>query len=256
MGLALALVRAIALAAVTIPLYVCLLLTKPAGWISRHRRVVLEDFWVRTWARASAAVMGVTIHVEGPPPEPPFFLVANHLSYLDIVVLSTRIHGRFLAKAEISRWPIAGMLARSVGTLFIERERSRDLSRILPEIQARLDAGTGVVVFPEGTSTKGEEVLRFKPSLFEVAARTGTPVSTAALGYRTPPPAPPAHLAVCWWGDAPFLPHFFRLLMLPRIEATVAFGGAPIRAEDRKALAVLSHRAVAAQFTPVVGCES
>lgn len=245
-------VRCVALTAITVPSYLGLLVTKPVGLVSRRGGLALESFWVRVWARACARALGVDVTARGEPPRPPFFLASNHLSYLDIVVLATLVDARFLAKSEIARWPIAGLLARSVGTLFIERERARDLTRVLPAIQSRLDLGHGVVVFPEGTSTKGAEVLRFKPSLFEVALRTRAPVRTASLSYATPSHAPPAHLAVCWWGDAPFLGHFLRLLMLPRIRATVAFGGSEIRAEDRKSLAALAQRAVEDQFTPVV----
>ena len=256
MGTLRALLRVLALTVLTLAVYLCLLVSKPVGWLSRPAGLSLENTWVRTWARGSAWVMGLRIRASGPPPKPPFFLVVNHLSYVDIVVLATKVHGRFLAKSEIARWPITGFLASSVGTLFVERARPRDLTRLLPMIQGRLGSGAGVIVFPEGTSTHGERVERFKPSLFEVAVRTECPVYTAALGYSTPPPSPPAHLSVCWWGEMTFLPHFFRLLMLPGIDATVAFGPEPIRADDRKALAGLAQRAVESRFTPVVGSES
>lgn len=257
MGPVVAGLRALLLAAVTLPIYVAVLASKPIGWLSPRTGSALESFWVRVWAKACLFVLGVRVEVRGEPPAPPFFLVANHLSYLDIVVLFTLVDGRFLAKSEVASWPIAGMLARSVGTLFIERRRTRDLSRVLPLIERRLAGGLGVVVFPEGTSSKGEDVLPFRPSLFEVAVRTRIPVSTAALGYETPARSAPAHLAVCWWGDAPFLGHFFRLLMVPRIGATVAFGGSTIEGgHDRKTLATLAHRAVRDQFTPVVGCKT
>lgn len=216
----------------------------------------LHDGVAGFWGRGTARVLGVRIRTAGTPPAAPFFLVANHLSYLDIVVLYSRLQGRFLAKSDVARWPVLGWLARLGGTLFIDREKHRDLTRVLPAVRTILDAGRGVVVFPEGTSTRGDGVERFKPSIFEVPIRTGVPVSYAALSYRTPEGAPPAHLSVCWWGDAPFVPHFLGLLSLPRIDATLAFGDHPVTAEDRKDLALRAQRAVESQFTPVVGCEA
>ena len=106
-------------------------------------------------------------------------------------------------------------------------------------------------MFPEGTSICGDEVLPFRPSLFEVAVRTGSPVRTAALSYRTPAGAAPADLAVCWWGDMGFAPHFIKLLTLPSILARVSFGPGAVTAEDRKDLALRAHGAVSGLFEPV-----
>ncbi len=238
----------------TAPLYAGLVLCKPIGWFSADLGGRIHDMWVRLWARSMALLLGLRIASQGEPPAPPFFLVSNHLSYVDIVVLLCRLPASFLAKSEIASWPVLGLLARTTGTLFIDRERSRDLTRVIAEVESRLAQDRGVVVFPEGTSTKGEDVRPFKPSIFEVPMRTSTPVSFAALHYVTPDGAPPAHMAVCWWGDMPFLPHFYELLMLPSIHATVAFGRDPIIADDRKSLASRAQAAVEAHFTPVVGC--
>ena len=256
MGAVRASLRMVALVATTTPIYLGVLFCKPVAWFSTRRSLAIQDFWVRTWARACARILGMRITVDGASPAPPFFLVSNHLSYVDIVVLFSVLDCHFIAKSDVARWPVMGFLARTAGTLFIRRESKRDLTRVIPAVQALLGAGRGVVVFPEGTSTKGDAVARFKPSLFEVAILTETPVSYAALSYVTPDATPPAHLSVCWWGDMEFMPHLFRLLALPRFDATVAFGGARITADDRKVLAARAQRAVEDQFTPVVGYEA
>ena len=197
--------------------------------------------------------MGARIESRGAAPEAPFFLVTNHLSYVDVLVLASRVDGVFIAKSDVAGWPIVGALCRSVGTLFVDRRARRDLPRALAAIDRTLAAGQGVVLFPEGTSTRGEEVARFHPSLLEVAARGRHPVSYASLGYVTADGAAPADLAVCWWGDMEFAGHLWGLLALPGFRATLAFGDERIQDDDRKRLALRLRQAVAGLFTPVVG---
>ncbi|HKX45760.1 MAG TPA: 1-acyl-sn-glycerol-3-phosphate acyltransferase, partial [Planctomycetota bacterium] len=117
--------------------------------------------------------------------------------------------------------------------------------------RAHLARGHTVVLFPEGTSSRGVEVLPFRPSLLEPAAGGGFPVVPAAVSYRTPAGAPPASRAVCWWGDMTFAGHFVRLLGLPGFDARVAFGSEAPREPDRKVLADNLWQAVRAQFEPV-----
>ena len=109
-----------------------------------------------------------------------------------------------------------------------------------------------MILFPEGTSTDGRQVCPLKPALLEVAARQGYPVHYARVSYRTPSDAPPAHLAVCWWGDMEFGSHFVELCRLPGFQATVTFGAYPIVERDRKALAQKLHRALTHDVVPAV----
>ena len=197
--------------------------------------------------------MGARIERRGTPPEPPFFLVTNHLGYVDVLVLASQLDAVFIAKSEAAGWPIVGSLCRSVGTLFVDRRSKRDLPRVIAAIDRTLDAGQGVVLFPEGTSTRGEEVARFHPSLLEVAARAHYPVSFGSLGYATAEDSAPAHLAVCWWGNMELPGHFWQLLSLPGFRVTLAFGDERIQDNDRKRLAIRLWRKVDGLFTPVVG---
>lgn len=217
--------------------------------IARRRQPAL----VRAWARAAAAILGLAIERRGHAPPPPCFLVSNHLSYVDVVVYWNALPCVFLAKSEVARWPIVGWLARSVGTLFIDRARRSDLPRAIRELERALAAGSAVVVFPEGTSSSGERVLPFHPSLFEVASKAGLAVRCASISYSTPPGAPSARESVCWWGDMSFLPHFYRLLGLRNFRAIVDFAPEAVVGRERKELARAAERAVGDRFRPVPG---
>lgn len=205
----------------------------------------------RTWARAVGRLIRLQVEVQGPPPRPPFILVANHLGYVDVVMLATQLRAVFVARADVNGWPVIGHICRAVNTLFIDRGIKRDIPRVMRRMEEILASGVGVVIFPEGTSTRGDKVLPFRPSLLETAARSGREVSYAALGYRTPPVSPPAHLSVCWWGDMMFTPHVLGLLELKSFRGTIGFGEKPIAEMDRKVLATRLREAVQRRFQPV-----
>lgn len=219
--------------------------------VSRPLMVRVQTALVRAWGRGVAAILGLRITVDGEPPEPPFLLVSNHLSYVDIVTLMSQMPAVFVAKSEVAGWPFLGRLSRAANTIFVDRARRADVVRVNELIGAVLDSGRGLVMFPEGTSSRGHEVLPFRTSLLEPAIRIGHPVSYAALSYRTPAGSPPASTSVCWWGDMTFLGHFYGLLMLPSFSARLVFGAEPVRAENRRDLADRLRAAVARQFAPL-----
>lgn len=203
------------------------------------------------WCRVVAAILGMRMETRGSPPVAPFFLVSNHLSYTDIILIAAQLPAVFVAKAEVAGWPLVGGICRSVDTQFIDRQNKRDIPRVMGEIEKIMRDGRGVVIFPEGTSTSGDSVLRFKPSLLEIAARSGIPVSYACVRYETPPGSEPARTSVCWWGGTGFLDHILKLVRLPWFRARLTFGAEPIEATDRKELASRLHAAVSGNFEPM-----
>jgi len=247
--------RAAALAAMTLILY--------AGWGAGALFALPSDRasyrWrclvFRFWARATARLLGIRVEVRGAPPGQPFFLVSNHLSYVDIVVFASALDCVFIAKQDVSRWPVLGLMCRSMGTIFIDREKRKDVTRVNRLIEKALASGRGIVLFAEGTSTEGATVREFKPALLEQAAALRLPVHYAALSYSTPSGEVPAHLSVCWWGDMTFPGHLFALLGLPGFRATLVFGPRSIQEADRKRLAIRLREAVEEQFIPVVVME-
>lgn len=243
-------VRILAFACWTLALFLGWALCAPGALVSgrlpRWRARVQQ-----LWSRGVCRILGVHVDVLGQPPQRACLLAANHLSYLDVVVLGALVPCAFVAKSEIARWPVLGFLARSFGTLFVERENRRALPGLGQRLRTRLARGETLVLFPEGTSTAGSEVLPFRPALLAPAVALGLPVAYAALHYSTPAAERPAAEVVCWWGDMTFGAHVLGLLRLERIQARVHFGSEALAGPDRKALAVRLRSAVVERLQPL-----
>jgi len=228
-------------------------------WAVGHLMLVLapqpRERWrrwiVRTWGRAVCSSLAVHVTVGGEPPPPGSFVVCNHLSYLDIPVIASRYDTSFVSKSEVGDWFFIGSLARVGGTIFVERARKRQLHAVNDSIERALGTGIGVVVFPEGTSTRGAEILPFRTSLLDHAAEAQLAVRGMCLSYATEAGDPPASLKVCWWGGMSLLPHVLELLQLRRISAHLEFVPGSVRDSDRKRLAEKLFAAVNARFRPV-----
>lgn len=222
------------------------------GMVSRRGTVRWKNTVIGYWAWLVSKVTGMHIHLKGSPPESPFFLVSNHLSYMDVVPLWLYLDGTFIAKSEVRSWPFFGWATRTLGVIFIDRKVRRDVQRVNALIASAITEDQGVIVFPEGTSSKGAGVKPFHASLLEFPASSEIPVSYATVTYSSYDPEKPAHTHICWWGEMPFFSHFWELLTLPGFEATITFGERKMVDSDRKTLANRLRQAVADDFSPVV----
>lgn len=157
-----------------------LLLLRPAGPGLRDR---LLQSVARHWFRLVLIVMGVRQRVSGRPAEGPVLVAANHVSWLDIAVLGSHIGSCFVSKSEVASWPLVGWLARQGGTLFIHRGRHDSAERIAHDMTARLLKKNRVLFFPEGTTSDGVNLKRFKNRLFQPAVQIGVPVQPVAIKY-------------------------------------------------------------------------
>jgi 1-acyl-sn-glycerol-3-phosphate acyltransferase len=188
--------------------------------------------WLQESARRVLKRLHAEIEVEGNPPACGL-VVANHLSYLDILAFSAAMPCFFVAKMEIDRWPYFGRAARAGGTIFVDRASLASAASVADQIAERLSLPVPVLLFPEGTSTDGTQVLRFHSRLIQPAVAVGAPITAAAIRYAAESGAEEREL--CWYGDEGFLPHLGKVLGLARFSAHLRFGEPRIYADRRQA---------------------
>jgi 1-acyl-sn-glycerol-3-phosphate acyltransferase len=197
--------------------------------------------WLQRICRRVGKIFRLEIQSAGTIPAAGL-LVCNHLSYLDILVLSSLAPAVFVAKREVKSWPVMGWLSRLAGTVFIDRERRTHVGAVNGEIQTALADGALVIIFPEGTSSDGQTVLPFKSSLLEPATQPEHPLAIGCLQYALADGS--ARDEVCYWGDAIFLPHLLNLLSKRSVRAQVRFAPVSNRSLERKQLAQQLHSEV------------
>ena len=191
------------------------------------------------WLHVCSRIIGLCVRVQGRPIGETAYLVSNHISWLDILVIGGRQPVCFLAKSEISRWPLIGYLARRSGTLFIERgQGAQSASQALANC---LRHNYSVAVFPEGTTSDGNQVRRFYPRLFSAVEVRPAPVQPVALAY---PQSGAVHQGVPFLNPEPFLKNLIRLIGFKRLPAVIHYTEPLSQNGDRKQLAEQAHRQV------------
>ncbi|MCU1285277.1 MAG: phospholipid/glycerol acyltransferase [Acidobacteriales bacterium] len=199
--------------------------------------------WLHVWCGLLLRRLGVEAKYEGRIPSRGL-IVCNHLSYLDIIVLSSICPCTFVAKKEVRLWPVFGWMATMSGTVFVDRQRPRETGTVNDQLEIALRSGLRVVLFPEGTSTNGTEVLPFRSPLFASAIAAGEPITPAYIKYSVSEGS--VEQDVCYWGDMTFLPHLLRAVQLPHIDVVVRFTPEPFRFDDRKQAAEITREQVVA----------
>ena len=139
---------------------------------------------VSAWAREMLRIWRIQLQARGTPCTQATLLMANHISWLDILVLLATSRCHFVGKSELAHWPVLGTMVSGAGTVFVERASKRDVLRVVTEINQAVQQGKLVAVFPEGTTTNGVAVLPFHANMFEAAIASGVPVQPVSLSYR------------------------------------------------------------------------
>ena len=206
----------------------------PVQWVLLKRdssRAGSPPWW---WHRTAARLLGLKVETRGlPATERPLLIVANHVSWLDIVVLGSLMPLSFVAKAEVASWPVFGFLARMQRTVFVDRTRRTATRGVAEDIATRLRRGDPMVLFAEGTSSNGGEVLPFRSALLGAArhALTGDglpalvqPVSIAYTRRNGLPLGRRGRAGVAWYGDMEIGSHLWGVVTDGAIDAVVSFG--------------------------------
>src|ERR1700720_4433380 len=220
----------------------------PLQWLALRRRWPL-----RLWLPgALGPTLATPVPLRGfakrvPPPQGPRFIVANHVSWLDIVVLCSVEPACFLAKREVEAWPVVSHFARLQETVFVDRQRRRTIPPANAAMARRMLADRPVLLFPEGTTGDGSALHKFHSSHFAaardlLATASGIEavcVQPVAIRYSSP--------AAAWLGDATLLPHLWSLLKGEPIRCDLVFGKplAYARGESRKAITGETASAIA-----------
>jgi 1-acyl-sn-glycerol-3-phosphate acyltransferase len=174
-------------------------------------------------------------------------LLSNHISWIDIFAINAAMPCRFVAKAEIKRWPVIGGMVGHSGTLFIERGRRHAVGIVNDVVKRHLREGESIGVFPEGTTTPGDRLLPFHSNLLAPALEVDCPVWPVGLRYRS---GGQFSDAAAFVGDMGLITSLARVLAARDLEVEVAFLPALDAAahESRHTLARAAHAALAAHF--------
>ena len=207
----------------------------------KDKQRVERAAWLSRSSRRHLKIFGYSANVSGSIPKSGI-LISNHLSYLDILAISAVTPAVFVSKAEVKSWPLFGWFATIAGTVFVDRSRRTQVGEVNQEIETALAAGALVVIFPEGTSSDGKDMLPFRTSLLEPAASGEHEISVAWLHYELTDGD--ASNEVCYWGDHHFLNHLMNMLGKKSIRATLRFARFNRTTDDRKELAKQLREAV------------
>lgn len=173
---------------------------------------------IRHWMAIFAWLIGLRLHIQGKPVNG--LIVANHISWLDIIALDSVIASRFVSKDDVLHWPLVGLLPKWSGTFFLQRGSASAVSKLNTEITAGLKQGDAVIVFPEGATHDGTEIHNFYSALLQPGIDAGVSVQAVAIRYfrdgKIDTIAP-------FIGQDGFLTHLFKVLAVTRTDVYLHF---------------------------------
>lgn len=208
--------------------------------------------YIRNWSAHVLKVMQIRLHAslaygikELPQSQ---LLVANHVSWLDVLVIQSIQPSVFIAKSEVRRWPLIGPLANACGVIFVDRSSPSSAKKMVEDVSSALQHGYRVAGFPEGTSSEGYVVSLFHANLFEAAINRDAPVTPVALRY-THTTTRCLCLKAAFVGELGFIESLHQIMTEGSINVDLQFGAPlPPQGHSRRTLAHLSHQSVVNQL--------
>jgi 1-acyl-sn-glycerol-3-phosphate acyltransferase len=202
---------------------------------------------VQVWALEMLDCLAIKLVVKGSPPvQGPMLMVANHISWVDIVVMHATRHCRFVSKDEIARWPVVSTLANVADTLYITRESRRDAMRVVHQMAQCLRDGDVLAIFPEGTTGDGSTLLPFHANLLQAAISANAPVQPVALQFADATTGQ-ISFAPCYVGDDTLWQSLWRTVCADNVQAVVQFGTPELpKGRDRRTWATDLRETIAA----------
>lgn len=182
---------------------------------NRHQPEVAHSELLK-YIRGVHRLMGIHVTVQGELPDEPSVFMGNHRSYVDAVLIPSRYPVTYVARSESQHWPIIGWGASLLGTIWVNRKDPDSRKATRESVKERLQQGNGIIIFPEGTTHKGPDLLPYRPSMFYICAEGGFPITPVAIEYRDPD--------IAWVGKEWFIPHAWKHFGKRRIEVAVTFG--------------------------------
>ncbi len=191
-----------------------------------------RDFFTRNTGRFSGwflRTLGFTVEIKlarADLLDRSYFIVSNHLSYLDILVLSSNLPSVFVTSREVENTFLLGTACRFGGSVFVDRRDRHRISEDSQQLQRVMREGFNLVVYPEGTTSDGTTVSPLKSSLFSAPIAAGKTILPLCIKYKTvngEPFSKKNRDTVCWYGDMSFAPHFVALSQIRRAEVELAF---------------------------------
>ena len=153
-----------------------------------------------------------------------YVIIANHMSYVDGIVLGSIFPIVFVSKKEVRSWPVVGLWNILCGTIFIDRQHKQEVGSMVDEMAAKLKHEANILLFPEGTSTNGERMLPFQTVPLAAPLRSRSIIVPTTLTYKSIEDRPVRSTnrdLIYWYGDMDFVSHFWKLLALSSVEVLV-----------------------------------
>ena len=178
----------------------------------RHKKHRLLLHYIRNVHR----LMGIRVSVKGELPDEPSILMGNHRSYVDAVMIPAKQPVVFVGRVESKSWPIIGWGASLLGTIWVNRKDPSSRKQTRESVKDRLRDGFGIVIFPEGTTHIGPDLLEYRPSMFYISAEGDFPITPIAIEYKDP--------NIAWVGQNKFVPHAWKHFGSRHIDVKVSYG--------------------------------